>query len=263
MISKKNEILQFLIGLEYFHSGCKHVEVAVVCEAWSHGVTIFTPDPLVSDWLSFTKQGRDWLMIISGHRVEERAEEQGVRHDEGAMEQSAVDIIRHTLHFIPDSVLSQQQKLNMIEINRKKLKAAFILHLFSATFVLLDIENFQGFLFINILFHFCLIWSLAQPGMIEPMVVTGIVNILAIIFEIVFLSIFWTKVRIFDQSQGAILTVSQSQVNIFCSVMAVINLVGRFVSGTVLILDTRKLMRADPKYKVEKKQKDKEVAVVE
>mgnify|MGYP001294319611 CR=1 FL=1 len=143
MISKKNEILQFLIGLEYFHSGCKHVEVAVVCEAWSHGVTIFTPDPLVSDWLSFTKQGRDWLMIISGHRVEERAEEQGVRHDEGAMEQSAVDIIRHTLHFIPDSVLSQQQKLNMIEINRKKLKAVFILHLFSATFVLLDIENFQ------------------------------------------------------------------------------------------------------------------------
>ena len=45
--------------------------------------------------------------------------------------------------------------------------------------------------------------------------------------------------------------------------MAVINLVGRFISSTVLVLDTRKLMRADPKYKVEKKQKDKEVAVVE
>ena len=100
----------------------------------------------------------------------------------------------------------------MIEINRKKLKAAFILHLFSATFVLLafqnfvsdvyardsnfqNIDHFQGFLFINILFHFCLIWSLAQPGMIEPMVITGIVNILAIIFEIVFLSVFWPTVR--------------------------------------------------------------------
>ena len=74
-------------------------------------------------------------------------------------------------------------------------------------------------------------------------------------------------VKIIHQSQGSILTVSQSQVStsltIFCSVMAVINLVGRFVSSTVLVLDTRKLMRADPKYKVEKKQKDKEVAVVE
>ena len=74
-------------------------------------------------------------------------------------------------------------------------------------------------------------------------------------------------VKIFHQSQGSILTVSQSQVStsltIFCSVMAVINLVGRFISSTVLVLDTRKLMRADPKYKVEKKQKDKEVAVVE
>merc|ERR1712147_220090 len=116
------------------------------------------------------------------------------------MEQSALDIIRHTLHYIPDTVLSQ---VNMIEINRKKLKAAFILHLFSATFVLLAFQNF-GFLFINILFHFCLIWSLAQPGMIEPMVITGIVNILAIIFEIVFLSVFWP-------------TVSTS-LTIFCSV---------------------------------------------
>merc|ERR1712227_4108 len=141
-----------------------------------------------------------------------------------------------------------QTQVNMIEINRKKLKAAFILHLFSATFVLLAFQNF-GFLFINILFHFCLIWSLAQPGMIEPMVITGIVNITAIIFEIVFLSVFWP-------------TVSTS-LTIFCSVMAVINLVGRFISSTVLVLDTRKLMRADPKYKVEKKQKDKEVAVVE
>merc|ERR1712227_1140251 len=137
-----------------------------------------------------------------------------------------------------------QTQVNMIEINRKKLKAAFILHLFSATFVLLAFQNF-GFLFINILFHFCLIWSLAQPGMIEPMVITGIV----IIFEIVFLSVFWP-------------TVSTS-LTIFCSVMAVINLVGRFISSTVLVPDTRKLMRADPKYKVEKKQKDKEVAVVE
>ena len=132
-----------------------------------------------------------------------------MRHDDGAMEQSALDIIRHTLHYIPDTVLSQ---VSMIEINRKKLKAAFILHLFSATFVLLafqnfvsdvyardsnfqNIDHFQGFLFINILFHFCLIWSLAQPGMIEPMVITGIVNILAIIFEIVFLSVFWPTVR--------------------------------------------------------------------
>ena len=110
------------------------------------------------------------------------------------------------------------------------------------------IVNFQGFLFINILFHFCLIWSLAQPGMIEPMVVTGIVNILAIIFEIVFLSVFWKD---------------SNSLAIFVSVMAVINLVGRFVSGAVLVLDTRKLMKADPKYKVEKKQKDKEVAVIE
>merc|ERR1712227_109556 len=114
-----------------------------------------------------------------------------------------------------------QTQVNMIEINRKKLKAAFILHLFSATFVLLAFQNF-GFLFINIT---------------------------AIIFEIVFLSVFWP-------------TVSTS-LTIFCSVMAVINLVGRFISSTVLVLDTRKLMRADPKYKVEKKQKDKEVAVVE
>ena len=110
------------------------------------------------------------------------------------------------------------------------------------------IVNFQGFLFINILFHFCLIWSLAQPGMIEPMVVTGIVNVLAIIFEIVFLSVFWKD---------------SNSLAIFVSVMAVINLVGRFVSGAVLVLDTRKLMKADPKYKVEKKQKDKEVAVIE
>ena len=98
------------------------------------------------------------------------------------------------------------------------------------------------------MFHFCLIWSLAQPGMIEPMVVTGIVNVLAIIFEIVFLSVFWKD---------------SNSLAIFVSVMAVINLVGRFVSGAVLVLDTRKLMKADPKYKVEKKQKDKEVAVIE
>ena len=56
------------------------------------------------------------------------------------MEQSGLDIIRHTLHFIPDAVLSQTAR--MIEINRKKLKAAFILHLFSATFVLLAFQNF-------------------------------------------------------------------------------------------------------------------------
>ena len=110
------------------------------------------------------------------------------------------------------------------------------------------IVNFQGFLFINILFHFCLIWSLAQPGMIEPMVVTGIVNVLAIIFEIVFLSVFWKD---------------SNSLAIFVSVIAVINLVGRFVSGAVLVLDSRKLMKADPKYRVEKKQKDKEVAVIE
>ena len=54
-----------------------------------------------------------------------------------------------------------------------------------------------------------------------------------------------------------------SDLTTFCSVMAVINLVGRFVSGAVLVLDTRKLMKADPKYRVEKKQKDKEVAVIE
>merc|ERR550517_1878726 len=96
----------------------------------------------------------------------------------------------------------------MIDIARKKLKAAFILHLFSAMFVLLAFQNY-GFLFINILFHFCLIWSLAQPSMIEPMVITGMVNILAIIFEVVFLSVFWP-------------------------VMAVINLVARFISGPSL-----------------------------
>ena len=56
------------------------------------------------------------------------------------MEQSGLDIIRHTLHFIPDRVLSPV--VRMIEINRKKLKAAFILHLFCATFVLLDFPNF-------------------------------------------------------------------------------------------------------------------------
>merc|ERR1712088_994550 len=116
----------------------------------------------------------------------------------------------------------------------------FILHLFSAMFVLLAFQNY-GFLFINILFHFCLIWSLAQPSMIEPMVITGMVNILAIIFEVVFLSVFWPQVS--------------SSLNVFCAVMAVINLVARFISGAVLVLDIRKLMRADPRYKVEKKPK--------
>ena len=82
----------------------------------------------------------DWLipsLVTRSRREQSRGA--GVRHDDGAMEQSALDIIRHTLHYIPDTILSQ---VNMIEINRKKLKAAFILHLFSATFVLLAFQNF-------------------------------------------------------------------------------------------------------------------------
>ena len=141
MISKKNKILQFFVGLEYFHSGCKHVEVALVCEAWSHGVTIFTPAPWsLIGWASPSRALIGWWpSLVTGSRREQRS--RGVSWG-GAMEQSAVDIIRHTLHYIPDSVLSQKETFSMMEINRKKLKAAFILHLFSATFVLLAFQNF-------------------------------------------------------------------------------------------------------------------------
>ena len=66
------------------------------------------------------------------------------------MEQSGLDIIRHTLHFIPDTILSPA--VRMIEINRKKLKAAFILHLFCATFVLLDFPNFVSDVDNNLIF---------------------------------------------------------------------------------------------------------------
>ena len=94
-----------------------------------------------------------------------------------------------------------------MEVTGLKLKVLFLLHLFCAMFAMMAWPNnvsrkrrnvmeftylsLQGFLFVNVVFHFCLIWSLAQPTMIDPMVVTGAVNVLAILFEIVHLSLYW------------------------------------------------------------------------
>ena len=146
----------------------------------------------------------------------------------------------------------------MIKVTGIKLKVLFALHLFCAMFALLawpntvSIEsiihlfsdamlfvNIQGYLFSNVVFHFCLIWTLAQPSMVDPMMVTGFVNILGIIFEIVLLSIYWP-------GQFATHEV------MFSAVMVIINLLIRPVTLAIIFLEVKTLMGPkDPPHKVE------------
>lgn len=124
----------------------------------------------------------------------------------------------------------------MIKVTGIKLKVLFALHLFCAMFALLAWPN-TGYLFSNVVFHFCLIWTLAQPSMVDPMMVTGFVNILGIIFEIVLLSIYWP-------GQFATHEV------MFSAVMVIINLLIRPVTLAIIFLEVKTLMGPkDPPHK--------------
>ena len=104
----------------------------------------------------------------------------------------------------------------------------------------------QGYLFINLLFCVCLVWSMAAPQ-VEPLLVSLGVNILAIVFEVVFLCVHWPP--------------AFTSHHLFSAVMAVTNLVARIVSSLVILLDVKKFMEADPKYKVETPEKEKDVSI--
>ena len=67
-----------------------------------------------------------------------------MRHNDGMMD-SVLDIIRHAAHILPilpNTSVTPPALIMMIDMARKKLKAAFILHLFSAMFVLLALQNY-------------------------------------------------------------------------------------------------------------------------
>ena len=86
----------------------------------------------------------------------------------------------------------------------------------------------QGYLFINLVFVSCLLWSLLQPKDTEPIIVGLLVNAISIIVEIVLISIYWPGV-------------STTNTTMFSAVMAIINLIGRAVTGLVMVLDIRKI----------------------
>ena len=86
----------------------------------------------------------------------------------------------------------------------------------------------QGYLFINLVFVACLLWSLAQPNLTEPLTVGLLVNTLCLVVEIVAICVFWPGV-------------SSTNLIMFSTVMAVINLLARVITALVLVHDMRKI----------------------
>merc|ERR1711953_1077965 len=115
---------------------------------------------------------------------------------------------------------------NMVKMERKKYKSVLALHLICISFALLS-WPITGYLFINLTFISCLLWSLVQPESAEPIIVGLLVNLVCIVFEIVAISLFWPS--------------PATNLIRFSSAMAIINLLGRVVSGLVMVLELRKI----------------------
>ena len=80
---------------------------------------------------------------------------------------------------------------------------------------------------------------MSQPTMVEPTIMTGLINILSIIFEIVLLGVFWPG----KWSTHSVM---------FSAVMVIINLIARIGSSTIIFLDIMKLMGSkDPPHKID------------
>merc|ERR1711915_120023 len=100
-------------------------------------------------------------------------------------------------------------------IDRKQFKLIFLLHFVLLAFAMMAWAP-GGYLFTNIIFLACFLWSLSQPSSSEPVSLGLVIDLFCILFDIVILGIFFPRVF------------SGNGKMVFSAVMAVLNLLLRF-----------------------------------
>merc|ERR1711862_49816 len=137
-------------------------------------------------------------------------------------------------------------KLKVPDINRKTFKIVFLAHFALTAFAMMSWGP-GGYLFTNLLFLGCFIWSLSQPTSAEPVSIGLAINLFCIIFDIVIIGIYFPR---YFKGAGKV---------VFSAVMAIINLLLRFFSSFILYNDW--LDRGDIKQEVVPHQQQQGVTV--
>merc|ERR1711915_802503 len=78
-------------------------------------------------------------------------------------------------------------------IDRKQFKPIFLLHFMLLAFAMMAWAP-GGYLFTNVIFLGCFLWSLSQPSSSEPVSLGLVINLFCILFDIVILGIFFPRV---------------------------------------------------------------------
>eukprot|EP00090_Calanus_glacialis_P037557 TRINITY_DN6479_c0_g1_i1.p1 TRINITY_DN6479_c0_g1~~TRINITY_DN6479_c0_g1_i1.p1 ORF type:complete len:196 (-),score=49.39 TRINITY_DN6479_c0_g1_i1:161-748(-) len=120
----------------------------------------------------------------------------------------------------------QEIKLELLKLPKLNLKLVFFAHFVLISWATLGNWALNAYLVHNILLLTCLVWSIAIPESEEPIFLSLGINLVSVLFDIIILSIYYPR---YDLSG-----LSKNKTAEFSAVIAIFNLLFRFVSSHIL-----------------------------